>query len=117
MKKNDSLENSEYVLRFIEILNCRMELIQYIYPFELIEDDQVIEVHISRCKNIFKSIINHSIFNEFERSKKPLSLSEYKYLSKKMFKVLSEHIEPHISKYYENVVVKYINLNNGTLSK
>lgn len=105
--------DSELFKCFLEILHCRMELTQYVYPFEFFEEDKVIKEHISKCKKIFKLIMAGSIIDAFAKRKKILSRADHKIIFKKLKKDLFILLDPHIKIYFTTVVVKYVDYNDG----
>jgi len=118
MREGNRIMNSDSELfkSCLEILHCRMELTQYVYPFELYEEDKVIKEHISKCKKIFKQIIAGSILDAFTKRKQILSAADHKFLYKKIKKDIYSLLELHIKNYYEDVVVKYVYFNASNKS-
>lgn len=53
--------NEDFITYFLECLNCRKEFIQYTYPHEFTEPEDVTDEHIIRCQTILIAYIRNLV--------------------------------------------------------
>ena len=102
--------NEDFVNIFKEVLFCRTELTQYIYPFEEFEPDDAIDDHVVRCQSILISQIMHSISDAAFKNKATLTKDETDILYHKKMEELTPLLTEHIDNYTQNIKVEYIDL-------
>lgn len=107
MDKYNDISNESFVKYFLIDLHSRIELTHYIYPHEFLEDTDAIEEHVERCKKILAHFIEISVLNS---AVKKLNVSERTSLVDAKLNQLYPLVEPHISKYAQDVVVNYVHL-------
>jgi hypothetical protein len=106
----NGVTNEDFKSYFLECLNCRTELTQYIYPHEILEDNDVRDEHIMRCQNIindyiFQTIVSFNNEQELKISREVID-SKYNEKSKEIYSLCL----PEIESYFENVKVVYLDL-------
>lgn len=107
MDKYNDITNESFVKYFLMDLHCRMELTQYTYPHEFLEDTDVIEEHINRCRGILSEFIGRSVLKS---TVKKLDSKELNLLIEEKLNELYPLVEPYITKYSEDVVINYVGL-------
>ena len=109
----EGIKNEEFVAFFLEDLNCRKELTQYIYPHEHLESDDVIDEHITRCKNILKLHMREIVIENAYDDKKDFSYDQYEDIIDNRMDEISPLLEPLIMKYLEDIKINYINYSDN----
>ena len=110
----EGITNEEFVAFFLEDLNCRKELTQYIYPHETtLEPEDVIDDHIARCQNILKEYMRELVIeNSFDEDNE-VSYENYEDIVSKRLQEVLPLLEPFIMKYLENTKVTYIDFSEN----
>lgn len=120
MENKDHIDNTNYyahisnddlVTYFTQLLRSRMELVQYNYPGEFLEEDGAMIEHLNRCQGIFYEKLQGMLNTTTGVNGKYLSkeVKERKFEEKR--KELSKLLDPTIEKYFEEVQVKYVEIN------
>lgn len=105
MDKYNDITNESFIKYFLMDLHCRMELTQYNYPHEFLEDTDAIEEHVNRCRGLLSNFITTSVLKS---TVKKLSSAELNFLIEEKLNELYPLVEPYITKYTQDVVVNYI---------
>ena len=109
----EGIKNEEFVDFFLQDLNCRKELTQYIYPHEQFEPEDALDDHIERCQNILKEYMREIVVENAFDIGETLQYEEYNDMIIKRFQEVLPLLEPHILKYSQNVKIETINFSEN----
>lgn len=101
----NGITNDDFKAYFLKDLNCLDELTQFIYPNEMMEDNNVIDEHIMRCQ----SILGDYIINVLSENDK-ITVEKINELYEMKNKQLNLLFQPEMEFFYKKVKVKIINL-------
>lgn len=114
----EGIKNEEFVAFFLEDLNCRKELTQYIYPHETtLETEDVIDDHIARCQNILKEYMRELVIENALEEDNEISYDNYEEIVMKRLQEVLPLLEPFIMKYLENTKITYIDFTENNHPK
>lgn len=104
------ISNDDLVIYFTQLLRSRMELVQYNYPGELLEEDGAMIEHLKRCEAILydklQGMLNMTV--GFDGHFLPKEVKEIKYKEKS--DELTKLFTPIVEQYFEDVKVNYVDI-------
>ena len=101
----NGITNDNFKAYFLKDLNCLDELVQYIYPNEMLEGNSVVDAHIIRCQEILSDYILDILAGNDNISTEKIN-ELFNEKRKELILILSDDIEI----YFENVKLKIIDL-------
>ena len=101
----NGITNDDFKAYFLKDLNCLDELTQFIYPNEMMEDNNVIDEHIMRCQ----SILVDYIINVLSENDK-IAVQKINEIYEKKRKELDLLLKPEMEFFYKKVKVNIIYL-------
>lgn len=101
--------NEDLIAFYLVDLNCRMELTQYTYPHEDLEDENEIDDHVVRCQGILFSHMRAVVRGASIRNNIRLSEFEVHAIADDRIELLNPLLMDETFRYHAEVVVNYIN--------
>ncbi|MFH6991789.1 hypothetical protein [Flavobacterium sp. FlaQc-48] len=102
------LSNDDLVTYFSQLLGSRMELIQFTYPGELLEEDAAMIEHLKRCEAILYDRLQGMLNMTLGRDGRLLSKEVKQLKFKEKSIALSKLFMPMVEQYFQDVSVRYI---------
>lgn len=103
--------NEDFLAYYLEVMNCRKELINYTYLHEFTEGDDAIIEHFQRCRRILARHIEVEIIADAYKQDLVIDNDKVNELTTAKLQELSPLIMPYEEKYYEEVEVIQIDFN------
>lgn len=101
----NGLKNDDFKAYFLKDLNSLDELIQYVYPNEMLEGNSVVDTHIIRCQEILSDYILDILAGNDNISTEKIN-ELFNEKREELIPILSDDIEI----YFEKVKLKIIDL-------
>ena len=119
MENTDKIDNNDYfahlsnedlVTFFTQLLHSRMELVQYNYPGEFLLEDGAMIDHLYRCQVILyeklQGVLNGTVGVDGHYLQKEVKDRLFDEKRKELMQIFN----PIIEKYFEDVSVKYVDI-------
>ena len=124
MENTEQIDNTDYfahistddlVTYFTQLLRSRMELIQYNYPGELLDEDGAMIEHLQRCEGILydrlQGMLNMTVGSDGHFLSKEVKEIKFKEKSEELTKLFT----PIVGQYFEDVSVKYVDIDTDLI--
>ncbi|KAF2337215.1 hypothetical protein [Flavobacterium daemonense] len=103
--------NDDFIAYYLEVMNCRKELINYTYLYEFTEPDDAIIEHFQRCRSVLARYIETEISTGSYEQGLNVDNNKLNDLAKVKLDEISPLIMPYEEKYYDEVKVIQIDFN------